>query len=69
MVKIADVVVIVREFTYKLADNCELYMSKRNYLPAALKYSFFLWLGSPSKICKVTLGSLVSLPVFASHKG
>lgn len=35
-----EVVIIVRVVAYKLADNCELHMSKRNYLPAALKYSF-----------------------------
>lgn len=39
MVKTGEVVVILRVVACKLVDSCELHMSKRNSLPAALKYS------------------------------
>lgn len=60
--------VIVRVIAYKLADNCVTYEYEK---PPTQSTEVFVFpcLGSPLKICKVTLGSLVSLPVFMSHKG
>lgn len=61
--------VILRVIAYTLADNSVTYEYEKLPTKSTEVFSFFLCLGSPLKICKVTLGSLVSLPVFMSHRG
>lgn len=53
MVKTGEVVVIVRVVAYKLVDGRELHMSKRNYLPAALQYSFSSDQGVPQRFVRL----------------